>query len=241
MKVEELNDLKYRELQKLAKDHGVKANLPKAGLMTALLEVFQKNMDTTDPNSIIETHQEEINSEPIAQLSPEKEEIVTQNVPIFEPETKSETLQEEETHSLMIEPSSEKIGDSSENVTDSVRISLDSGRGSTNIGSDVEVESEIENESDQEEEPNLPTASLDDSTAIIYEPRIIGSLKSYLPPDNSKDLGDVASIMKNHTDYTYYNYSVYYKASCYGVSPFAMYYARYCSDKEECRQLIQRT
>ena len=235
MKVEELNDLKYRELQKLAKDHGVKANLPKAGLMTALLEVFQKNMDTTDPNSIIETHQEENNSEPIAQLSPEKEEIVTQNVPIFEPETKSETIQEEETHSLMIEPSSEKIGDSS----DSVRISLDSGRGSTNIGSDVEVESEIENESDQEEGPNLPTASLDDSTSIIYEPRIIGSLKSYLPPDNSKDLGDVASIMKNHTDYTYYNYSVYYKASCYGVSPYAMYYARYCSDKEECRQLIQ--
>merc|ERR1711971_1308823 len=152
MKVEELNDLKYRELQKLAKDHGVKANLPKAGLMTALLEVFQKNMDTTDPNSIIETHQEENNSEPIAQLSPEKEEIVTLNVPIFEPETKSETIQEEEeTHSLMIEPSFEKIGDSSENVTDSVRISLDSGRGSTNIGSDVEVESEIENESDQEE------------------------------------------------------------------------------------------
>jgi hypothetical protein len=133
MKVEELNDLKYRDLQKLAKDHGVKANLPKAGLITALLEFFQKDMDTTDPDSIIETHQEENISEPIAQLSPEKEEIVTQNVPIFEPETKSETVQEAETHSLMI-PSSEKVGDSSENVTDSVRISLDSGRGSTNLG-----------------------------------------------------------------------------------------------------------
>ena len=232
-----MNALKYRELQTLAKDHGVKANLPKAGLITALVEVFQKNMDTTDPNSIIETHQEENISEPIAQLSPEKEKIVTQNVPTFEPETKSETIQKEEAHSLMIEPSSEKIGDLSENVTDSVRISLDSGRGSTNVGSDVEVESE--SESDQES--NLPTASLDDSTSIIYEPRIIGSLKSYLPPDNSKDLGDVASVMKNHTNYTYYNYSVYYRASCYGVSPYVMYYARYCSDKEECRQLIQRT
>jgi len=241
MKVEELNDLKYRELQKLAKDHGVKANLPKAGLITALVEVFQKNMDTTDPNSIIETHQEENISEPIAQLSPEKEELVTQNVPIFEPETKSETIQEEgETHSLMIEPSSEKIGDVLENMTDSVRISLDSGRGSTNVGSDVEVESEIESESDLEEGLNVSTANLDESAEIFYEPRITGSLKSYLPPDNSKDLGDVASIMKNHTDYTYYNYSVYYKASCYGVSPYAMYYARYCSDKEECRQLIQR-
>ena len=135
MKVEELNDLKYRDLQKLAKDHGVKANLPKAGLITALLEFFQKDMDTTEDNSIIETNQEENISEPIAQLSPEKEEIVTQNVPIFEPETKSETVQEEETHSLIpIEPSSEKIGNSSENVTDSVRISLDSGRGSTNLG-----------------------------------------------------------------------------------------------------------
>ena len=134
MKVEELNDLKYRDLQKLAKDHGVKANLPKAGLITALVEFFQKDMDTTDPDSIIETHQEENISEPIAQLSPEKEEIVTQNVPIFEHETKSETVHEKETHSLMIEPSSEKIGDLSENVTDSVRISLDSGRGSTNLG-----------------------------------------------------------------------------------------------------------
>ena len=135
MKVEELNDLKYRDLQKLAKDHGVKANLPKAGLITALVEFFQKDMDTSDSNSIVETHQEENISEPIAQLSPEKEEIVTQNVPIFEHETKSETIQEaKETHSLMIQPSSEKIGASSENVTDSVRISLDSGRGSTNLG-----------------------------------------------------------------------------------------------------------
>jgi len=48
MKEEELNDLKYRELQKLAKEHGVKANLPKAGLIEALLEVFGKNNDCTD-------------------------------------------------------------------------------------------------------------------------------------------------------------------------------------------------
>merc|ERR1711997_1047245 len=109
MKVDELNALKYRELQTLAKDHGVKANLPKAGLITALVEVFQKNMDTTDSNSIIETHQEENIAEPIAQLSPEKEKIVTQNVPTYESETKSETIQEEETHSLMTEPSLEKI------------------------------------------------------------------------------------------------------------------------------------
>ena len=99
MKVEELNDLKYRDLQKLAKDNGVKANLPKAGLITALVEFFEKDMDTTLDDSIIETNQEENISEPIAQLSPEKEEIVTQNVPIFESETKSETIQEEETHS----------------------------------------------------------------------------------------------------------------------------------------------
>ena len=137
MKVEELNDLKYRDLQKLAKDNGVKANLPKAGLITALVEFFEKDMDTTGDDSIIETNQEENISEPIPQLSPEKEDIVTQNVPIFESETKSETIQEaEETQSIIpIEPSSEKIGEnSSENVTDSVRISLDSGRGSTNLG-----------------------------------------------------------------------------------------------------------
>ena len=61
MKEEELNNLKYRDLQKLAKDHGVKANLPKAGLITALLEVFEKNIDTSHPNSIIESHQKEDN------------------------------------------------------------------------------------------------------------------------------------------------------------------------------------
>ena len=39
MKEDELQDLKYRQLQKLAKDHGIKANLPKAALIEELLKV----------------------------------------------------------------------------------------------------------------------------------------------------------------------------------------------------------
>ena len=38
MKEEELQDLKYRQLQKLAKDHGIKANLPKSSLIEELLK-----------------------------------------------------------------------------------------------------------------------------------------------------------------------------------------------------------
>ena len=34
---EELNSMKYRELQKLAKEHGVKANLSKAAIIPAIL------------------------------------------------------------------------------------------------------------------------------------------------------------------------------------------------------------
>jgi hypothetical protein len=44
MKEEELNDLKYRQLQKLAKDHGIKANLPKAALVKAIFEATNKNV-----------------------------------------------------------------------------------------------------------------------------------------------------------------------------------------------------
>ena len=61
MNEEELNSLKYRDLQKLAKDHGIKANLSKAGLVSALVEVFEKNRDKSDPNSVMETDQEEKN------------------------------------------------------------------------------------------------------------------------------------------------------------------------------------
>ena len=44
MKEEELNDLKYRQLQKLAKDHGIKANLPKAALIEELLKATNKTV-----------------------------------------------------------------------------------------------------------------------------------------------------------------------------------------------------
>ena len=67
MNEEELNELKYRQLQKLAKDHGIKANMPKAALIAALLEVDQtsaekganpedKGEDSTDASTDEDLH-----------------------------------------------------------------------------------------------------------------------------------------------------------------------------------------
>merc|ERR1711953_20662 len=47
MKEEELQDLKYRQLQKLAKDHGIKANLPKSSLIDELLKATSET-DTVE-------------------------------------------------------------------------------------------------------------------------------------------------------------------------------------------------
>ena len=80
MKEEELNDLKYRDLQKVAKDNGIKANMPKAALITALLEVFQKDEKAeipSNPNPIHEIPQEEQN--PIVESI---KSIVTPSKPI---------------------------------------------------------------------------------------------------------------------------------------------------------------
>ena len=43
MREKELNNLKYRQLQKLAKDHGIKANRSNSYLIKELLEAFEKN------------------------------------------------------------------------------------------------------------------------------------------------------------------------------------------------------
>jgi len=55
MKEEELNDLKYRQLQKLAKDHGIKANLPKAALVQELLKTTEKSETDTVEHIAAET------------------------------------------------------------------------------------------------------------------------------------------------------------------------------------------
>merc|ERR1712037_362046 len=61
MKEEELNDLKYRQLQKLAKENGLKANLQKSALVEALLEFFEKNKDCPDS---VETEIESVTEPP---------------------------------------------------------------------------------------------------------------------------------------------------------------------------------
>jgi len=49
MNEEDLNNLKYRQLQKLAKEHGIKANLPKNAIIAAILEA------NSTENDIVET------------------------------------------------------------------------------------------------------------------------------------------------------------------------------------------
>ena len=52
MNEEELNGLKYRQLQKLAKENGVKANLPKTALIAALLESQQQSPKSQDVKKV---------------------------------------------------------------------------------------------------------------------------------------------------------------------------------------------
>merc|ERR1711934_1257171 len=61
MNEEELNDLKYLQLQKLAKENGLKANLQKSSLVEALLEFFEKNKDCPDS---VETEIESVTEPP---------------------------------------------------------------------------------------------------------------------------------------------------------------------------------
>ena len=63
MKEEELNDLKYRELQKLAKENGVKANLPKSALIEALLEAFGAKKDSTESEAEESKNQSDLTSQ----------------------------------------------------------------------------------------------------------------------------------------------------------------------------------
>ena len=51
MKEEELQDLKYRQLQKLAKDHGIKANLPKSSLIGELLKATNETETDKSPEN----------------------------------------------------------------------------------------------------------------------------------------------------------------------------------------------
>ena len=59
MREKELNNLKYRQLQKLAKEHGIKANLSTASLIKGLLEAFEKN-EASSKNYALEIAEAEL-------------------------------------------------------------------------------------------------------------------------------------------------------------------------------------
>ena len=59
MKLKELNNLKYRQLQKLAKEHGIKANQSSSSIIEALLGAFEKN-DASFKNHALEKAEAEL-------------------------------------------------------------------------------------------------------------------------------------------------------------------------------------
>merc|ERR1712083_705999 len=131
---EELNDLKYRQLQKLAKENGLKANLQKSALVEALLEFFEKNKDCPDSveaeiESVPEPPQEEN-----LDLQTENEEKVSDDAfnSRKNPSRKrdkskkdsgvqNETPKEEENLDLSVESKPEKLENQSENAPKSKR------------------------------------------------------------------------------------------------------------------------
>merc|ERR1712141_347718 len=54
MNEEDLNNLKYRQLQKLAKEHGIKANLPKNAIIAAILEANSTEKDIVETSEKID-------------------------------------------------------------------------------------------------------------------------------------------------------------------------------------------
>merc|ERR1712051_383160 len=139
MKEEELNDLKYRQLQKLAKENGLKANLQKSALVEALLEFFEKNKDCPDSveaeiESVTEPPKEENLDLQTENQTAENEEKVPENTSNSRknPSCKrdkskkdsgvqNETPREEEKLDLSEESMPEKLENQSENATNSKR------------------------------------------------------------------------------------------------------------------------
>ena len=162
MNEEELNDLKYRQLQKLAKENGLKANLQKSALVEALLEFFEKNKDCPDSvkaeiESVPEPPQEEN-----LDLQTENEEKVPENAPNSRknPSRKrdkskkdlvvqNETPKEEENLDLSEESKPEKLENQSEN-------SPKSKRNSKKKNSKTKKDSETLNETPKEENVDMP-------------------------------------------------------------------------------------
>merc|ERR1711971_981995 len=134
MNEEELNDLKYRQLQKLAKENGLKANLQKSALVEALLEFFEKNKDCPDSvEAEIESAPEPPQEENL-DLQAENEEKVPENASNSQknPSRKrdkskkdsgvqNETPKEEENLDLSEESMPEKLENQSENSPKSKR------------------------------------------------------------------------------------------------------------------------
>ena len=157
MKEEELNDLKYRQLQKLAKENGLKANLQKSALVEALLEFFEKNKDWPDSVESIPDLPQEENLD----LQTENEEKVPENAynsrknpsrkrdkSKKDSAVQNETPKEENLH-LSAESMPKELENQSENAPKSKR-------NSKKRNSKTEKDSDTLNETPKEEKVDMP-------------------------------------------------------------------------------------
>ena len=81
MKLKELNNLKYRQLQKLAKEYGIKANRSSSYLIKALLGVFEKNNGASRKNYALEIAEAELaEQQALVKKTKEEREILIQRL-----------------------------------------------------------------------------------------------------------------------------------------------------------------
>ena len=84
MREKELNNLKYRQLQKLAKEYGIKANLSTASLIKALFEAFEKNKASSKNYALEIAEAELAEQQALVKKTKEEHEALMQQITVIE-------------------------------------------------------------------------------------------------------------------------------------------------------------
>ena len=80
MREQELKNMKYRQLQKLAKQHGIKANLPSPSLVKALLEAFEKDKASSKNHALEIAEAELAEQQALVRKTKEDQEALIQQL-----------------------------------------------------------------------------------------------------------------------------------------------------------------
>ena len=95
MREKELNNLKYRQLQKLAKEHGIKANLSNSSLIKKLLQAFEKN-EASNKDYALEIAETELHEqEALVRKTKEDQEALIQQLEEIEEKLEAAELEVE--------------------------------------------------------------------------------------------------------------------------------------------------